>query len=298
MRVDWSSSTFASTAVFVSASAWGLYWIPLRYLETIGLEGTWPIAMINFPAALLLIGIVLSRWEKNRHQIRLAWAIGLFTGLAFTFYATGLLFSSVVRVTLFYYLTPIWATLIGMVWLGEKATWQRWAAIAIGLVGLAFLVSGGGSMPLNIGDFFGFLSGVTWAIGGALIMRFGSVPLESSTMAQLTVTSVAALLLGALTVGFHVPEPSAIVSALPLSVLVSVLVLLPSLWVIFWASKILFPGRVGLLMMTEVLVAVLTAALFLPEETMSTREWTGAVLILGACLTEVLLSPRLEKAQA
>lgn len=277
--------------MFVSASVWGLYWIPLRYLETLGLHGTWPVAMINFPAAVLLAGIVLWRWEANRHQIRFAWGIGLFTGMAFAFYATGLLYSSVVRVTLFYYLTPIWATLIGMVWLGEKASWRRWAAIAIGLVGLAFLVSGGGSIPLNIGDLFGFLSGISWAIGGAMIMRFGTVPLEGSTMAQLTVTSIGALMLGALTTGLPLPDAQVFVSALPLASLVSVVVLLPSIWVIFWASRILFPGRVGLLMMTEVLVAVITAAFLLPEESMSVREWIGAALIVSACFAEVLLSP-------
>jgi drug/metabolite transporter (DMT)-like permease len=298
LRFDLTSSTFVSAAVFVSASAWGLYWIPLRHLEGQGLEGAWPVTALNIPGALMLALIVLYRWERNRSHMRRARLIGLFTGLAFAFYATGLLFSSVVRVTLFYYLTPIWATLIGMLWLGERASLPRWLAIGVGLLGLALLVSGGGSMPLNIGDLFGVLSGISWAIGGALIMRFGTVPLEGSTMAQLTVTGIAAVVLGAITLGPTLPSAEAFVAAIPLSVFVSLVVLIPSIWVIFWASKILFPSRVGLLMMTEVLVAVLTAALFLPDETMSLREWAGAILILSACLIEVLFSPGKEKVQA
>jgi len=61
--------------------------------------------------------------------------------------------------------------------------------------------------------------------------------------------------------------------------------------VLFWVQKFLFPGRVGLLMMSEVLTAVLTASLFLPEERLSAIEWAGAVLIIGACLFEVFLTP-------
>jgi len=41
-----------------------------------------------------------------------------------------------------------------------------------------------------------------------------------------------------------------------------------------------------------VLTAVVTASLFLPEERMSVIEWTGAALIVGACLAEVFLVPR------
>ena len=87
-----------------------------------------------------------------------------------------------VRATLLFYLTPVWATLIGMVWLGEKGSWQRWAAIGGGFGGLMLLVSGGGSVPLNIGDLFAFFSGVFWAFGAAMIKRYDAVPVPGMTM--------------------------------------------------------------------------------------------------------------------
>lgn len=291
MSLNPPSPGFASASVFFAASAWGLYWIPIRYLEQLGFTGAWPVVMLNLPAALVLMLVVLSRWQRNRQFQSRAWLIGLFTGLAFGLYATGLIYSSVVRVTLLFYLTPVWATLIGMIWLGEKAHWSRWAAIVSGLLGLGLLMSGGGNMPLNIGDLFGFFSGIFWAIGGALILRFGAVPLESSTMGQLSFTCITALVLGALLGGAALPPAALIAQALPLSALVSLLVILPSLAVLFWASRFLFPGRVGLLMMTEALVAVITASLFLPEEVMSALEWAGAILIMGACFAEVLFGP-------
>ena len=146
------SEGITSVLVFFIASFWGVYWIPLRYLEAQGISGGWAIALLNAPAALLLLPLVLWQWKQHRAQFWQSVLIGLLTGLGMALYTSGLIYSSVVRATLLFYLTPAWATLIGIFWLGEKATWQRWAAIAVGLAGLGLLVSGGSSVPLNIGD--------------------------------------------------------------------------------------------------------------------------------------------------
>jgi len=186
-----------------------------------------------------------------------------------------------------FYLTPAWATLIGIFWLGEKATWQRWAAIVIGLAGLGLLVSGGGEVPLNIGDLFAVLAGLFWAIGAAVIKRYDTVPLPGMTMFQFIFTALSAVLLGFLMGNFQAPSLDVVLPSLPLSILISLAIILPSVWLIFWAQKFLFPGRVGLLMMSEVLLAVVSASLFLPEEAMSLMAWCGAVLIIAACFIEV-----------
>lgn len=281
------SEGITSVLVFLIASFWGMYWVPLRYLETQGISGGWAIALLNFPAALLLLPLVLWQWKQHREQFWRSVLIGLLTGLGMALYTSGLIYSSVVRATLLFYLTPAWATLIGIFWLGEKATWQRWVAITVGLAGLGLLVSGGGSVPLNIGDLFALLAGVFWAIGAAVIKRYDTVPLPGMTMFQFMFTSVCAVAIGLIMGNVDIPYMPAVLAALPLSLLISLLIILPSVWFIFWAQKFLFPGRVGLLMMSEVLLAVITASIFLPEEAMSLVAWCGAVLIVGACFIEV-----------
>jgi len=77
----------------------------------------------------------------------------------------------------------------------------------------------------------------------------------------------------------------------PASTVISIGIILPSILIIFWAQKFLFPGRVALLMMTEVIVATLTASLLLPEEAMGMLEWIGACLIVGACVVEIFEEP-------
>ena len=53
-------------------------------------------------------------------------------------------------------------------------------------------------------------------------------------------------------------------------------------------SQLLFPGRVGILAMSEVVVAIISAAILLPEERMLLIQWLGAVAIVLAGLIEVV----------
>ncbi len=292
MKINPPSPGFASALVFFSASLWGLYWIPLRFLEGQGVGGGWAIALLNLPAALLLALIVSLQWGHHRGHLGKALAIGVFTGFGLALYAAGLIYSSVVRATLLFYLTPVWATLIGMVWLGERSCWQRWTAISGGFAGLMLLVSGGGSVPLNIGDLFAFFSGVFWAFGAAMIMRFGEVPVLGMTMFQFAFTALGAILLGYIAGTVDFPAGDVVVRVMPITTLISLVAFLPAVWILFWAQKFLFPGRVGLLMMSEVLIAVITASLLLPQERMLAIEWAGSALIVGACLVEVFLLPQ------
>ena len=110
-------------------------------------------------------------------------------------------------------------------------------------------------------------------------------------MFQFAVTALGAMALGFLTGNLELPNKAIIIEVLPIASLISIAVILPAVLILFWAQKFLFPGRVGLLMMSEVLTAVITASIFLPEERMSAIEWVGAVLIVGACLMEVFLTP-------
>ncbi|WP_347832757.1 EamA family transporter [uncultured Planktomarina sp.] len=292
MNLQNPSSNFASAAVLVSAAIWGLYWIPLRYLEGLGVAEAWTVALINIPAAAAVGVIFLVQFKAQKPHLRRGFLIGIFMGLTVAMFTIGLVHSSVVRVTLLFYLTPVWSTLIGTYWLKEPITRGRWLAIAIGLLGLGFLVSqGGGDLPLNIGDLYGFVSGITWAIGGAMIKRYGEIPMPTLLVFQFLLASGFALLLGAAAGLAPTPSLALLYQVAPASMAISIGLIFPSVLIIFWAQKFLYPGRVGLLIMTEVMVAILTASLFLPNEALGFIEWIGACLIVGACLVEIIEQP-------
>lgn len=262
--------------------------MPLRYLDRLGVNEAWTVVLINIPAALIMTVVLMWTRPAIRPHLRSALWIGIFTGATVAFFTIGLVYSSVVRVTLLFYLTPVWSTLIGMMFLGEPPTRGRWIAIGVGLVGLGFLVSnGGGNIPLNIGDALALISGVTWAIGGSLIKKFDDAPMPLLTVLQFSFAAMCAVLLGLALMEMPLPNAALLTKVAPFAVMVSFVFVLPTMLIIFWAQKFLFPGRVGLLMMSEVLVAVLSASLLLPEEALGAIEWLGAALIMGACLVEI-----------
>jgi drug/metabolite transporter (DMT)-like permease len=57
--------------------------------------------------------------------------------------------------------------------------------------------------------------------------------------------------------------------------------LLPTTWLLLWGARFLEPGRVSLLLLFEVAVAALSAAL-LADEPFGLREGVGCILILAA----------------
>lgn len=278
-----------SIVLFVAAALWGLYWLPLREIESLGVTSTWSVAFFNACPLLVLIPYVIRHRKTQFRQLRAVALIGLLTGIGLSFYASGLVFSSVIRVTLLFYLTPIWSTIIGVIWLSEDLRPGRIVAIILGLGGLWLLLAANdnATQPLNVGDLMALLSGMFWGAGAATMKKWPEAPTAITAMGQFIVTTLFCAFLGFVAFGQAIPGGGAFLAALPVAFLASVLVLLPSLVAIFWASRLVFPGRVGILMMSEALVAIISASLLLPEETMTFWQWVGGAVIVTACLVEV-----------
>lgn len=289
---------FPSAVIFVAASVWGAYWIPLRGLEASGFAAGWAVTLFNAIPLLVLVPWLALQGPGGRTKLGACCLVGFAVGGGMAFYAMGLILSGVVRATMLFYLTPIWSTLIGAMWLDERIGWQRWTAIAVALTGMALLLSGGsaGSVPLNIGDAFALLSGVMWAFGVAAIRKWTDLPLVSMTLFQFVFAAGVAAVVAAAMLGPPQVVQADLGEALAIAGIGSVGFIMPSVLAIFWASKRLFPGRVGLLMMSEPMVAVISAWILLPGERLDALEWLGAALIVSACLLEIRSTRQEEQA--
>ena len=131
-----------SIALFFSAAAWGLFWIPLRQVEALGISGSWTVVIFNAIPLIVLIPIFLLTFKKYDAFFRPTIYSAIFIGLAITFYSKGLVETSVVRATLLFYLTPIWSTIFGIIWLSENLTLTRIISIIIAFLGMFLLLSG------------------------------------------------------------------------------------------------------------------------------------------------------------
>jgi drug/metabolite transporter (DMT)-like permease len=267
-------------AVALSAALWGLWWLPLRALAEAGLGG----AAVN--AALYgIASVALLPWYwRRRHRIAaggllLLGAGGLF-GAALVSWNLALIWGEVVRVTLLFYLAPVWATLLALLVLGERIGWLRVVSVVLGLAGAAVLLGLAGGLPLprSAGDWLGLAAGVLFALSVTLV-RKGHV---ISGLEQTLVSFATAALLS---LAFLVIAPQQLSSVdatiLAWAALAALAWLLPVTWLLLWGARFLEPGRVSLLLLLEVAVAAISAAL-LAGEPFGLREAAGCVLIVAA----------------
>ena len=283
------SQRLASAGVLFAAVLWGLYWIPVRMLEAEGIGAATTVSLMNAPAAVLTCIWLAITWKTQRPYMSQFAIIGLLAGLALAFYGVSIAHTSVVRATLLFYLMPIWATLIGVVWLGEKFDWRRGLSIVLGLGGLFLLMwfSKGGEGQF-LGDVLAFLSGWFWAFATGFIKRLGKAPVGGMMAMQFIFVAVIAVALGLVLDGGTELTQLADTPAIWIAVAASVLGVLPAVALMFWASQFLFPGRVGILLLAEVVVAVVTASLLLPEERLIGVQWLAVLLIMGAAVVEFI----------
>ena len=278
-----------SILIFLSAAVWGIYWYPLREIESFGLTSSWSVVLINACPLVFLCPTVLVAPKTFRKSFRNSAFPSLMIGLAFTFYANSLVETTVIRATLLFYLNPIWGTVFGITWLSERLTTARILSISVAILGLFLLLhnSKNSGHPINVGDLFALLSGLFWATGASALKKTPNTSiLVISTFVYLATTLIS-IIFATLVYSDPLPSKEHLVTALPTAALWSTVILLPGFMVIFKISQLLFPGRVGILMMSEVIVAIISASILIPNEGMVFLQWIGAIAIIVAALIEI-----------
>ena len=266
--------------IFLASSFWGVLWVPMRHIEAMGLSGLWVVVLFHFLPALAMLPLIVRVAPSSRRDWGRAAVAGALMGAGFALYALGLVVASVTKTVILFYMTPIWSTVIAYFVLRERAGWGRWLAIAAALVGCA-LVTGVSRDELRFdpADLLGLLSGLFWALGSVMIRRYDGLDFVTVSFLQYLSGGIMALL-AALYLGDPLPQLNAFLQAIPPAFLASVVVFLPSVLLIFRIMQYVSPGLVGILMLSEALVAAVSAAFWLGE-TLSSTQWIG----VGAILT-------------
>jgi drug/metabolite transporter (DMT)-like permease len=283
------SPLLPAVAVALSAALWGLWWLPLRALAEAGLTGPALNAALYGTMALALLPL---SWRRPRRLaaggLLLLGAGGLF-GAAMVSWNLALLLGEVVRVTLLFYLAPIWTTLLAIAVLGERVGALRPLSVLLGLAGALVLLGLGNGLPLprSVGDWLGLATGILFAFSVTLVRKGQAIEgLEQTLVACVFATLLSLLLM-------LVPKPadaglsSIGPGVLAFAALAALAWLLPCTWLLLWGARHLEPGRVALLLLLEVAVAAISAAL-LAGEPFGLREASGCLLILGAGAVEAL----------
>ncbi len=286
-RYPQSTIRLASLGVILAGAMWGLFWIPVRALEDFGFAGAWP-SLIFYLSALVIFLPLLIVSKQPKPQFRELAVVGSLTGTAFACYGTAIILTDVVRALLFFYITPVWGTALGVLFLGERLTAARVIAILLALTGLLAVVGFGSRSAVNLGDVLALASGLCWAVGSYKIYK-----LEDASPLHLSVSFVCGgivmtgllILFGGAAFGSTESIPS-LNGIWPYFILIG-LYALPMVFLSIWPLKIITPGRVGILFMSEVVIGFISVAI-LSGDPFGPIEALGAVLIVTATLIEVL----------
>ncbi len=265
---------------------WGLYWVPIMFLEGRGFHGVWPGLLLNL-GGLAVITLSLAFRPPRLAQFLAPRVVlgGMLFGLAITLYATSLLATDVARAVLLFYISPAWSTLIEMTFMGRRAGPRRWAALGFSAAGL--LVLTGGEVDFTeaagLGDAMAVASGLSWAVGSAVLFGGKSVALRAGGFHCLLGASLSGFLLLLLLPAGTAAEPLVWVQGLGLGALY----ILPVVLVCFWGALTLPPGKLGFLLTGEIVSGLLSAALFL-DQPFGWPEGLGAILICAAAASEAM----------
>lgn len=285
------TSRLALLLLFFSASLWGLTWWPVKTFAAAGLSGPWLTLLSYGPVGLAGLYFLWRERVAWQRQLWLFLLLGLVGGWANTAFINALLLGDVVRVMLLFYLSPVWSVLGGRLFLGEKVGSRRLLAVLLALAGLWFVIGGAEAFnaPLSTADLLALSAGLAFAGNNLISRATQSVPMVSKTL----VVFLGCGVVSAATVGWqNLPAP-AISASLGLALLAYGFV-----WMLLatatWQYGVthLESGRAGVILITELVVAVLTVTWFGGEQ-MLPRIWLGGLLIAAASLIEATDNPEI-----
>lgn len=280
-------TALATTIVLATGLFWGIYWLPVRALSDLGLNGAWGTAAITLASALLLAPLALGRGRLRRADPIAIASIAL-GGAAFALYSIGFVYGRIAIIILLWFLSPVWSTLIGRWVMGWPTPRLRLLAIVVGLAGLVVMLGADGEVPLprGLGEWMTLIGGLLWSVSTTGIrVRTELAPLPAAFVFSAGAAATSLVLAPVL-------EPLPAVEAGALLRIVGLALISGGLWWglslcgLMWATARLDPARVAILLMTEVLVGAVSAAT-LAGETLRPLEIVGGAMVLLAGLLEV-----------
>ena len=287
--------------VLVASAAWGLFWIPLRAFERQGLGPAWAtLAQFLLPLAIMT-PFAVARWLRKKPTGIRQYRSGLLIGGAVALYLSSLLLTDVARALILFYAMPAWGTLLEVGVMRRTFTRWRGVSLLLSLSGMLVILSAGQglSLSMNLGDLLALLSGVLFAVGAMLVRQAPETSVFEQLVGFFLYGSVIALSFTLLPLAELGGSPSLgeIAALAPWLLLAAAGFFIPVMWGIYWGSRNVDPGRLGILLQIEA-VAGITSAALLAGEPFGVPQAVGAVLVIGAGVVEVIGGRRAPPAEA
>ncbi|SFJ90245.1 DMT family transporter [Methylophaga sulfidovorans] len=272
----------AVLGILFSSTMWGLIWYPMRLLEQQGLPVVWSTLLMYFAAAIVASVMLLQQKKDfSGHWPLSLWGLAAAAGITNIAFLVALTQGEVMRVMLLFYLSPLWSVLLSRWWLGEKISRLSMLMIIVAMSGTMIMLwhpEIGLPWPNDMADWLALFAGFMFSVNNVLSRKLADVAMEvKTTIVYWGVVMVAGIVL--------VIQQSSV----------------PDISLNLWIGVMVFGGlcftamtiavlyglarmpvfRSAILMLSELVVAALSAW-WLTSEQMSQTEWLGGALIFIA----------------
>lgn len=285
-----SPKSLAVAGLLFNAFAWGVCWWPFKQLENQGLHPLWATALVY---AFVFVSTALWLWKTgqriNWRQHPGLWVLLLTAGLTNVGFNWAVTVGDVVRVVLLFYLMPAWSVLVAWWLLDEKPSRMALVRLALALTGLFIVLKTPETpwpVPESLADMLALVSGFTFAVTNALLLKLKDTPSASRTLAMFgggAVMATLAALIGLATGIVHSGQ-APVWAWLPYVALLSLSFLLGNLALQYGAAR-LAAHTTALVMMSEVLFASVSSVMLGASDWESRTLWGGSLILLAALLS-------------
>ncbi len=278
------ATTFiASACLLLAATLWGVFWYPLRWLESLGVDGLWSTVLIYIGTSVFFIPTFKRSLREILSAPKLMFLLALFAGWTNIAFFLAVIDGEVVRVLLLFYMSPVWAIVLAYFILAERLTLNNLAALVVALIGMIIMLwqeNMDYPWPASRSDWLALSSGIAFAITNVVMRKVQNV----SAVTKAVVGWYGVILLSLVLIAvLQVPLAKIETSVLLISFAIGATMVIVMTMAVAYGVTHLPVQRSAVILLFEIVVGAVSAYLIIGE-TMLPREWLGGGLILAAGL--------------
>jgi len=268
-------------SLLLTASLWGLVWYPLRLLEEQGLSGLW-LTLSSYGAALALGLVWLWRSRSDwQYKPLVLGMMMLAVGWCNVAFVLAVLEGTVLRVLLLFYLSPLWALLLGWVLLREHPGSGGLPVFVLAFAGAITMLwdaDMGMPWPRDRADWLAVSSGFAFSFANVMVRKSQHISMQTKSAASwLGVVLVAGIWILIVREPFPLVQASTWLAAALLGWFGFVIM---TVTVIYGVSHMPV-HRSAVILLFELVVGAVSS-LILTDERVLLQEWLGGALIIMA----------------
>lgn len=300
MSTKYSSNILPVISLLVSATLWGIAWFPLRVLESSGINGLWTSALVY--SVPLILGAIFLVKQYKQILIQPGWLLLIAVANAWcnVSFILAVLDGNIMRVLLLFYLSPLWATLLAWLILGESLSRMAVFTLMVAMTGAVIMLwdsSIGWPWPKSQADWLAITSGMAFALANVSVRKTQAVSIPVKNLASWFGVSVLAI--GWIFLSDQ-PLPVTESDVIVWTLLIGPIIVLVMTFTVQYGVTKLPVYRSAVILLFELVAGAISSQLF-TDETMGLNEWIGGgFIVLAAYLSAraYLVKPRRAASQA